>query len=83
MIGFGQSDVNPMELENPFPDNEGSVHLWHGIEDGIVPISLQRYIAKQLPWIHFHEIPDAGHLFLLADSSDKDAILKTLLLGDK
>ncbi|KAK6156282.1 hypothetical protein DH2020_010530 [Rehmannia glutinosa] len=83
MVGFGRWDFDPTNLENPFVDGEGSVHLWHGTEDGLVPVSLQRYIAEKLPWIQYHELPNAGHLFAYADNSAKDAILSTLLTGDK
>ncbi|KAL6989257.1 hypothetical protein U1Q18_015009 [Sarracenia purpurea var. burkii] len=82
MIGFGSWEFDPMDLETPFPDNEGSVHLWQGDEDGLVPVTLQRYIAGRLPWIHYHEIPEAGHMFPYADGM-KEAILKTFLLGEK
>ena len=71
-----------MDLDNPFPNNEGSVHLWHGNEDGLVPVTLQRYIAQQLSWIHYHELPSAGHLFLFADGMG-DNIVKALLIGEK
>jgi pimeloyl-ACP methyl ester carboxylesterase len=60
-VGFGKWEFDPMEIDNPFPNNEGSVHLWHGEEDGLVPALLQRYIAKKLPWIHYHELPGVGH----------------------
>ncbi|KZV22054.1 hypothetical protein F511_35319 [Dorcoceras hygrometricum] len=80
MIGFGKWDFDPMELENPFTDTEGSVHLWHGDEDGIVPVTLQRFVAQKLQWIQYHEVPNAGHLFAHADHA-KDAILNTLLVG--
>ncbi|XP_022892551.1 uncharacterized protein LOC111407359 [Olea europaea var. sylvestris] len=83
MIGFGHWEFDPMDLENPSPDKEGSFHLWHGVEDGMVPVSLQRYIAEKLPWIRYHEISDAGHLFAYGDDGLKDSILKTLLTGDK
>ncbi|KAI3723976.1 hypothetical protein L2E82_35740 [Cichorium intybus] len=78
MIGFGKWEFDPMELENPFPNNEGSVHLWMGDDDRFVPVKLQRYIAKQLPWIKYHEVTRAGHLFSLADGMT-DTILKTLV----
>ncbi|XAR64654.1 hypothetical protein NMG60_11008413 [Bertholletia excelsa] len=81
MIGFGSWEFDPMDLENPFPNNEGSVHLWHGDEDGMVPVTLQRYIAQQLPWIKYHEIAGAGHLFPHADGM-VDSILKALLIGE-
>ncbi|KAE9465405.1 hypothetical protein C3L33_02686, partial [Rhododendron williamsianum] len=82
MVGFGSWEFDPMDLSNPFLDNEGSVHLWHGNEDGLVPVMLQRYIAGRLPWIHYHEVPGAGHFFPFADGM-REAIFKTLLLGEK
>ncbi|KAF9599027.1 hypothetical protein IFM89_033372 [Coptis chinensis] len=80
MIGFSSWEFNPMDLKNTFPNKEGSVHLWQGDEDLIVPATLQRYIAKKLPWIHYHELTGAGHLFPYAGSVS-DAILKALLHG--
>ncbi|KAL8538847.1 hypothetical protein ACS0TY_000737 [Phlomoides rotata] len=83
-VGFGHWDFDPMDLDNPFLNGEGSVHLWQGVDDGLVPLSLQRYIVKKLPWIQYHELPDAGHLFTNGDATIKDAILNAALLtGDK
>ncbi|CAN0900617.1 hypothetical protein LINGRAHAP2_LOCUS20938 [Linum grandiflorum] len=62
MIGFGKWDFDPMEIENPFPDNQGSVHLWQGDEDMKVSVELQRYIVKRLGWIQYHELPGGGHI---------------------
>ncbi|KAL7184895.1 hypothetical protein ACSBR2_026942 [Camellia fascicularis] len=81
-VGFGSWDFDPMGLTNPFVDNEGSVHLWQGDEDGLVPVKLQRYIATKLPWIQYHELPGAGHLFPHSDGVG-EAIIKSLLLGEK
>ncbi|KAF3675582.1 putative germin-like protein subfamily 3 member 2-like [Capsicum annuum] len=67
MISFGTWEFDPTDLDNPFPNNEGSVHLWQGAEDKLSPIILQRYIAEQLPWIQYHEIPGAGHLVPMID----------------
>lgn len=83
MIGFGRWEFDPMDLENPFPNNEGSVHLWQGDEDRLVPVTLQRYIAQKLPWVHYHELPGAGHLFPAAPNGMVDGIIKSLLLGEK
>ncbi|KAG9459159.1 hypothetical protein H6P81_003667 [Aristolochia fimbriata] len=66
-IGFGSWEFSPTDLENPFPNNEGSVHLWHGDDDLVVPVGPQRYIAEKLPWIHYHEVAGAGHMFILED----------------
>ncbi|PWA58399.1 alpha/beta-Hydrolases superfamily protein [Artemisia annua] len=80
-VGFGKWEFDPMEIENPFPNNKGSVHLWHGEDDRLVPVLLQRYIAKKLPWIHYHELPGVGHLLPNYDGK-KEAILKSLLLRE-
>ncbi|TYJ39662.1 hypothetical protein E1A91_A04G085000v1 [Gossypium mustelinum] len=78
MIGFGTWEFSPMDLDNPFPNNEGSVYMWHGDEDKIVPVILQRYIAQQLPWIHYYELPGAGHMFPHAPGMS-DNIVKVLV----
>ncbi|CAN6244544.1 unnamed protein product [Urochloa humidicola] len=80
-VGFGKWSWSPLELEDPFPNGEGKVHLWHGAEDLIVPVELSRYISQRLPWVRYHELPTAGHLFPIADGMP-DVILKSLLLGD-
>ncbi|KAH7855900.1 hypothetical protein Vadar_030358 [Vaccinium darrowii] len=82
MVGFWSWEFDPMELDNPFPDNEGSVHLWQGDDDWLGPVTLQRHIAGRLPWICYHEVTDAGHFFPYADGM-REAIFKTLLLGEK
>ena len=81
-VGFGAWEFSPMDLENPFPNNEGSVHLWQGDEDRLVPVTLQQYIAQQLPWIHYHEVPGAGHLFPHANGMG-ETIIKAVLIGEK
>ncbi|XP_059457298.1 uncharacterized protein LOC132187121 [Corylus avellana] len=80
MVGFGSWKFSPVDLENPFPNNEGSVHVWQGDEDKLVPVMLQRYITKKLSWIQYHELPGAGHLFPLAVGMS-EAITKALLLA--
>ncbi|KAJ0613161.1 putative alpha/Beta hydrolase [Helianthus annuus] len=79
-IGFGTWEFDPTEIENPFTENEGSVHIWQGDEDILVPVRLQRNIAQQLPWIKYHELTGAGNMFPYAEGNS-DAILKALLLG--
>ncbi|KAL3623397.1 hypothetical protein CASFOL_032213 [Castilleja foliolosa] len=82
-IVFGKWEFDPTDLKNPFSENEGSsVHLWQGDEDPIVPVELQRYIAHHLPWINYHELSGAGHLFLLTDGM-ADSIIQALLDGNK
>ncbi|KAM0045884.1 putative dihydrolipoyllysine-residue acetyltransferase [Helianthus debilis subsp. tardiflorus] len=70
-IGFGKWDFDPLDLKNPYPSNDGSVHLWMGDEDLIVPVTLQRYIAQELEWIKYHEVTGGGHLFAFADGDTK------------
>ncbi|GMI71845.1 hypothetical protein like AT1G74300 [Hibiscus trionum] len=81
-IVFGDWGFNPLDLENPFPDNKGSVHIWMGDEDRLVPVILQRYIADRLPWIKYNEITGGGHLFVFADGMS-EAILRALVDGRK
>ncbi|MCD7460024.1 hypothetical protein HAX54_042707 [Datura stramonium] len=74
-------EFDPTDLKNPFPNKEGFVHLWHGDEDCLVPVALQRYIVKKLPWIEYHELQHSGHIFPFDDSM-KDVIWKTFLKGE-
>jgi pimeloyl-ACP methyl ester carboxylesterase len=82
VIGFGSWDFDPLDLENPFTDNTIQVHLWQGADDRLVPAMLQRYIAQKLPWIQYHELPGAGHLFPYIEEVSA-AIIKTQLMGTK
>ncbi|KAK9070337.1 hypothetical protein SSX86_010738 [Deinandra increscens subsp. villosa] len=77
-IGWGKWQFDPLDLENPFQKSNGSVHLWMGDDDRIVPVTLQRYIAQQLGWIKYHEVVGGGHTFAFADGVGND-ILKALL----
>ncbi|KAH1039770.1 hypothetical protein J1N35_041513 [Gossypium stocksii] len=82
IVTQGAWEFDPLDLGNPFANNEGFVHLWHGDEDKIVPITMNRYIAEQLPWIQYHEVSGGGHFFPLADGMS-NAIIKALLVGEK
>ncbi|KAK9079631.1 hypothetical protein SSX86_001304 [Deinandra increscens subsp. villosa] len=77
-IGWGKWGFDPLDLKNPFENRNGSVHLWMGDEDRIVPVTLQRYIAQQIGWIKYHEVVGGGHTFAFADDLGSD-ILKALL----
>lgn len=81
MIGFGSWEFSPVNLTNPFGSIQGSVHLWQGNEDTLVPVTLQRYIAQRLPWIKYHEVAGAGHLFPYAEGMP-EAILRSLLVDE-
>ncbi|KAE8701065.1 germin-like protein subfamily 3 member 2-like [Hibiscus syriacus] len=81
-IGFGKWEFSPLDLENPSSNNEGSVHLWMGDEDRLVPVTLQRYIAKRLAWIKYNEVAGAGHLIAYVDGMS-EVIVRALLDGQK
>lgn len=75
MVMFGKWEFDPMDLLPPsFP-----VHLWQGDEDGLVPVTLQRYICSRLKWIECHELSMTGH-YLSAIPGFGDLVLKTLLV---
>lgn len=80
MAGFGKWEFDPLDLINPFPNNDGSIHLWQGSDDKIISFKLTRFLSQKLPWIRYHEVPDAGHL-LIYNSTLCEAIIKGLLLG--
>ncbi|XP_027926856.1 uncharacterized protein LOC114183887 [Vigna unguiculata] len=80
MSAFGEWEFGPTEIENPFPDNNGSVHIWQGFEDRIIPYTLNRYISQKLPWILYHELPHAGHLFLFK-KNECESIIRALVLS--
>lgn len=67
-----------IDLSNPFPDNNGSVHIWQGREDRVVALEFNRFIAEKLPWIQYHEVPDGGHL-IIHDAEKFEAIVRALL----
>ncbi|CAN6695421.1 unnamed protein product [Malus baccata var. baccata] len=81
-LAFTPWDFDPMDLSNPFPQNQRSVHIWQGYEDKVVPFELQRYVSSKLPWIQYHEVPDGGHL-LVHYTGLCEAILRALLLGEE
>ena len=67
-----------IDVSNPFPDNNGSVHIWQGCEDRVVAFEFNRFIAEKLPWIQYHEVPDGGHL-IIHDAEKFEAIIRALL----
>lgn len=80
MVGFADWEFSILDLKNPFPENEGSVHLWQGYEDKIIPFEINRFISEKLQWIKYHEVPDGGHMFMF-NPTMCESILKELLLG--
>ncbi|XP_054811397.1 uncharacterized protein LOC129312736 [Prosopis cineraria] len=80
IAGLGRWEFSPIEIRNPFPEKEGTVHIWQGYEDRVIPYTVNRYISQKLPWIHYHEIPAAGH-FLIFRNIHCDAVVRDLLLS--
>uniref|UniRef100_A0A1J3GIR6 AB hydrolase-1 domain-containing protein n=1 Tax=Noccaea caerulescens TaxID=107243 RepID=A0A1J3GIR6_NOCCA len=79
IAGFGTWEFDPTELENPFAEGEGSVHMWQAMEDRVIPREINLYISQKLPWIKYHEVPDYGHLLIADEQICKD-IIKALLV---
>ncbi|RDX68812.1 hypothetical protein CR513_52157 [Mucuna pruriens] len=80
MTAFGEWDFNPMDIRNPFTDKNGSVHIWQGFEDRIIPYKVNSYISNKLPWIRYHEIPRGGHLFIFK-KNECESIIRALVLS--
>ncbi|KAL4591717.1 hypothetical protein LXL04_004688 [Taraxacum kok-saghyz] len=82
IVAFEKWDFDPLNLTHPFgQQSQCRLHIWQGYEDKVVPVELQRYVWKRLPWIKYHEVPDGGHL-LVYDSDVCEAMLRSLLLGE-
>ncbi|KAG9137520.1 hypothetical protein Leryth_016807 [Lithospermum erythrorhizon] len=67
LVLFGDWGFDALNLENPFVGMEGLVHIWQGDRDEDVSVEVQRYIVNNLPWIHYHEVPNVGHKFAFED----------------
>ncbi|KAK4762696.1 hypothetical protein SAY86_008464 [Trapa natans] len=80
IAGYSKWEFSPFDVKNPFSDRKGSVHIWQGFQDGIIPFEINRYISDKLPWIKYHEVPDKGHL-LIFEAHLCEGILRALLLG--
>lgn len=78
LAGYGKWEFDPLDVKNPFPNNEGSVHIWQGYEDKIISLKFIRYLSQELPWIRYHEVPDAGH-FLIFDRNVCESIFRELI----
>ncbi|KAG6549658.1 hypothetical protein Mapa_008637 [Marchantia paleacea] len=79
-VMFGKWEFDPGTLENPFVNSSTRVDIWQGDKDYLVPVILQRYIHRSLPWIHYHEVPGEGHA-LLGVPGLADIMVKTMLIG--
>ncbi|XP_062083687.1 uncharacterized protein LOC133790169 [Humulus lupulus] len=63
MVTYGKWEFDPLDIANPFPNNEGSVHFWQGYQDKIIPYKIGRFLSEKLPWMKYHEVADGGHMF--------------------
>lgn len=41
------------------------VNIWHGVEDGTVPLAMAQYFNDNLPCSELHFVEDAGHFFAI------------------
>ncbi|CAA3032232.1 Alpha beta-Hydrolases superfamily isoform 1 [Olea europaea subsp. europaea] len=78
IVSYSNWEFDPTDISNPFPNNEGSVHIWQGYDDKFIPFELNRYLSQQIPWIQYHEVRDAGHL-LIHKAGLCEAIFKELI----
>ena len=78
MAAYGKWEFDPLDITNPFPNNEGSVHLWQGYQDKIIPYKITRFLSEKLPWITYHEVPDGGHMIFF-EPHVCASMLKTIL----
>ncbi|CAN8252582.1 unnamed protein product [Cochlearia groenlandica] len=79
IAGFAKWEFDTTELENPFTEGEGSVHLWQGLEDRMIPREVNQYISKKLPWLKYHEVPCYGHLLISEEQKCEDIIIALLV----
>lgn len=56
-------DFDPAAVRAP-------VHLWHGEQDGLVPIRMARHLHAELPGSVLTELPDTGHIGTLSVFGD-------------
>ncbi|XP_016902785.2 uncharacterized protein LOC103500177 isoform X2 [Cucumis melo] len=78
LVSFGKWEFDPTELTNPSTESIRSVHMWQGGADRVIPIEFSRFVAQKLPWIQYHEVPNAGHLIVHEGESLK-AIIRALI----
>jgi pimeloyl-ACP methyl ester carboxylesterase len=45
------------------------VHVWHGEEDAVVPVSMARWVARAIPGASATYLPGEGHFSLIARHS--------------
>ncbi|XP_051120244.1 uncharacterized protein LOC127244015 [Andrographis paniculata] len=80
IVGFGDWGFDPTDISSNALVSNGSIqiHLWQAYEDRLIPYKVNRHLSEQLPWIKYHEVPDAGHL-LIYNATFCEAIFKSLV----
>ncbi|KAJ8532868.1 hypothetical protein K7X08_015757 [Anisodus acutangulus] len=55
----------------------GPVHIWQGLDDQVVPHQMTDYVARILPRVVVHKLPDEGHFsyFFLCDECHRQMFL--------
>lgn len=59
-------DADPMALFSDRPTPE--VHVVHGVDDDVVPVSLSRRLVARHPWVRLEEVP-GGHFEVIEPGS--------------
>ncbi|XP_040992654.1 uncharacterized protein LOC121239473 [Juglans microcarpa x Juglans regia] len=80
IAGYSKWEFDPTDITNSFPENEVSVHIWQAKGDRVIPFQINSYLSEKLPWIHYHEVPEGGHLIFFR-SDICEAVIRSLLLG--
>jgi pimeloyl-ACP methyl ester carboxylesterase len=47
------------------------IAIFHGVEDGDIPVRMGRELAQEFPFIEFFPIKGAGHMSVLTRAHDK------------
>ncbi|XP_047336176.1 uncharacterized protein LOC124939777 [Impatiens glandulifera] len=65
------------EAECQWTGFQGPIHIWQGLDDQVVSPSMFDYVARVVPSIIMHKLPDEGHLsyFFLCDECHRQVFL--------
>ncbi|WP_332909772.1 alpha/beta fold hydrolase [Mycobacterium hippophais] len=61
---------------------ERPVHLWQGLDDRLVPASINETVAERMPGAQWHPVPGAGHFVAVGCADDIFAIAAADLGAD-
>ncbi|KAE8711466.1 Alpha/beta-Hydrolases superfamily protein isoform 2 [Hibiscus syriacus] len=77
---FSPSDLEILKKWSEAPSVDQEKIRQQGVYESLhrdIMVS-NRYISEKLPWIHYHEVPDVGHL-LIFESKNCEVVLRELL----